>query len=160
MTATRTSATPRNTKKKLTRQERFDRALPELTRARDEIIRAIASVHPETGCLPISELELPATPEAVRATGRAVFLTIWTPSGNHGHHADWRKAIHGGCPHLVQAQVINLCELMIAWYQLLSATYYYVDNVQPFADWQTVEQQEELHGRLNDLATGRDPRRF
>ncbi|MFF3665414.1 hypothetical protein [Microtetraspora malaysiensis] len=149
---------PRTTKPKLTEQQRFDRVLPHLTRARDQTAAALAAAHPAPGCLPIPALELPTSPADVHAACKAVFANLWTPSGNSRHPA-WITA-RTGCAHMSEDQVLNAFDVVADWYSLLGGAHYYVNNIASLAKsgLQDVEQQEHLRHRLANLATGHRPR--
>ncbi|GAA3027586.1 hypothetical protein [Streptosporangium longisporum] len=133
-----------------TETERYARALPPLTQARDDVAKAIAEAHPAEGCLPIPPIEVPASADAVHDAVKEMCNSLWINNGSQRHPA-WIAA-RTGCTHICETQVLNVYEVLVEWYRLLSKVHYYVNDVPIWADWRAVEDRGALDCELRVLA--------
>lgn len=103
-----------------TAAERFDNARTALSTAREDILAAINTVHPDAGeCLPVPDLIVPATPEQLQTQIRLIFANLFDPSGNR-HHPDWVRA-RDACDHADADQPRRIFEAIYQWYGLLTS---------------------------------------
>jgi hypothetical protein len=130
--------------------ERYDRTLPLITKARDDVRRAIAEAHPVEGCLPILPIDVPASAEVVREAVYAMCESLWTHNGSH-RHPEW-VAARTACTHVPEEQVLNVFELLVEWYRALSKVHCYVNKVPFWADWRAVEGRHALDRELRIVA--------
>ncbi|MEU9887955.1 hypothetical protein [Sphaerisporangium sp. NPDC051011] len=132
-----------------TKTARYERALPLLTTARDDVRKALAEAHPAGGCLPIPPIEVPAA-DAVREAVDAMCESLWVQNGAH-RHPDWVTA-RTACTHMLEQQVLNVYELLVEWYRKLIDLHYYVDNIRSWSDWGRLKRRHSLDCRVRVVA--------